>query len=108
MNKSLKPAMCHKSTGLGHFPGQCLKMVIRKSNFRNYIPLKASTEAQLSGLNWLQLQVHVLRPVDLSPSITAYFAKPHCPSHYSAQDILKDRKKITLKTNSISSKILFP
>lgn len=45
MNKCLKPGMCHKSTALGHFPGQCLKIVIRKSNFRNYIHPKASSEA---------------------------------------------------------------
>lgn len=59
MNKSLKPAMCHKSTDLGHYPRQWLKMVIRKSNFKNYIHPKASSEVQLSGqlseLNWLQL-----------------------------------------------------
>lgn len=50
MNKFLKPAMCHKSTGFGHFPRQYLKMVIRKSSIRNYIQPKAPGEAQLSGM----------------------------------------------------------
>ena len=50
MNKFLKPAMCHKSTGFGHFPGQCLKMVIRKSSIRNYIQPNAPGESQLSGM----------------------------------------------------------
>lgn len=74
--------MCHNSTDLGHFPGQCLKMVIRKSNFRNYIHLKASSEAELSGrlleLNWLQVQVYSGQR-DLFSSITACSAKNPLP-----------------------------